>query len=168
MLPFQTDEFDPGKEALVKRVCSGPKVNKGFIIGATVYDMGGQRWIVIGSDGIPGIPLWMAYPLPDSWGVDLHAAVHTFTRAWSAEAGRLGLWERARLYRAEMTRTAEKANAVNRAAVLAAKARKAKRGPKPKPHELPGAVVLPGLDAWLNPTPIGTIKTKLLTPASLR
>lgn len=145
VLPFQTPEFNPADPQLVQRVERSPRLHEGFHINGSGHDVDGERWILLGTEGLtPGITL-VAYPLPASYGEEIHWALSRFQDEWKIEADRMGLVARYQERLAEThRRTVESA-----AARLAALPKP--RRPKPRPHDLEGAVALPGFEGWIKP-----------------
>ena len=89
----------------------------------------------------------VAYPLPMLEGEDVHQALVRFEGEWHREARRIGLYDRSREFQeAERIRTTRPP--VNPLLVPIVRARKR---PKPRSHELQGAIVLPGLEEWIKP-----------------
>lgn len=145
MLPFQSTEFNPGDPQLVRRVEQAPCLHYGFHVNASGHLVDGERWILLNTEGLtPGITL-AVYPLPDSYGEEIHRALGRFQDEWRAEAGRMGLVAR---YHERLAETQREAEAL-KAAWLAAQPKPKRR--KPQPFELEGAVALPGMADWVTP-----------------
>ena len=140
MLPFQTPDFDPSDAGLLDRVHRGPCMHVGFHIGASAHDLDGERWIYLGTEGLTPGHTALVYPLPASFGDEAHRALSLFQDHWKAEARKLGLVDRMLEERARVL-----AETASREAARIAALPKPRR-PKPRPHELSGAVALPGME----------------------
>ena len=144
MIPFQTPEFNPADADLIKRVCAAPEPNMGFHIGGSVHYLDCERWMILGTQGLLPGQVILAYPLPVAeWGEDHHRAMSRFQDVWSEEADRLGL---IKAYGERL----EESRQIQLASALAPdrRAKKPRKPPIPRPHELPGACALPGLEEW--------------------
>lgn len=139
MLPFQTDTFDPSSLDLIQRVQSGERLT-GLYLGATAYQVDGDRWVIVsGHDYLPNGPTWLAYPLPESYGLEVIAAVRAFELVLRHEAAMLRRSTRAQA-------PAPHPPAAPPAPVLHHS--RPRRPPMGPPTALGGAVPLPGLEPW--------------------
>ena len=133
MHPFQTEAFDPGAPDLIQRVQAGQRLTD-LYLGATAYLVAGERWVIVsGWDYSPTGPTWLAYPLPESYGVEVIPAVQAFERALGREA--------AALRKMEPEPTPPAAEPLSAPVVV-----KARKLPKGRPVALAGAVPLPGFE----------------------
>lgn len=137
--PWQTDTFDPGDPALIDRVQAGQRLHEGFRIGATAYEVDGDRWISMhGPYPYPcpvtfSTPFYrhLAYPLPEAYGADPFEAMDAFEREWHREKTRL--WE---------------LQPVPPGSSPIQVTPKTKRPAKGRVLALAGALPLPGLEPW--------------------
>lgn len=86
MVPYQAESFNPGDQARLTQIQNKGERLTGLLLGATVYLVDGERWVIIGSSGLRDAPPWLAYPLPCSYGEDPIEAAWAFRKVWDSEA----------------------------------------------------------------------------------
>ena len=140
MLPFQNESFTPDDPAILHRVRSGERVT-GLYLGATAYVVDDARWIVVDSGGFTEARgPWLAYPLPESYGMEHISAIKCFKSVWRMAAERIR-------------------PAIDRIVPKSATVPTPPPTPKPQPRKraigrpvaLVGAVPLPGMESWIRP-----------------
>jgi hypothetical protein len=145
--PFQTDTFDPGEPELVCRTERGTRLNEGFHIGASAWEVDGHRWILLHSPYPYPCPYQfgggfyrlLTYPLPELYGEEPHKAMNDFERDWHLE--------RRRLWSLEPPPPSPEPPPAPPALTLVPP--KPRRMPRGRPVAIAGAVPLPGLEPWI-------------------
>ena len=61
---------------------------------ASAHDLDGERWIYLGTERLTPGHTALVYPLPASFGDEVHLALRLFQDQWKAEARKLGLVDR--------------------------------------------------------------------------
>lgn len=135
-LPFQTETFTPDDPALLQRVQGGQRLTH-LYLGATVYLVDGVRWIVVGNGGFKeSRGPWLAYPLPESYGLEHVEAIKLFESVWRMAAEKI----RPAVDRYEPVQAAPPPPPPPKVAP--------RKLPKGRVIALAGAVPLPGLEPW--------------------
>jgi len=133
VVPFQTESFNPGDQARLTQIQNQGERLTGLLLGATVYLVDGERWVIIGSGGLRDAPTWLAYPLPGAFGEDPVEAAWAFRKVWDVKAEEIRRLQPAEIQPAEAFPTPNQKN---------------KKPAKPR-RPLPLGTPLPGLEEWV-------------------
>ena len=148
--PFQSTTFDPGAREVLEKVQVARPLNEGFRIGASAWEVGGDRWILLHHPYPHPIPyklpegffMHLAYPMPACYGEDHYQAMNAFEAHWNAE--------RRRLWALEPPLEVKVPPPPSAPAIPASSSPKHRCTRKGHPTLLVGAVPLPGLEPWVS------------------